>query len=997
MRKTKFFISFFLFLGIASVAVGAQAASSSINEIDMVQTDKYMYMSEPNEGVVYVFDNNNNGAFVKKISFSYAGSPLGGDGKLMNLMAYHSNTVTNNYYILVSFSENKSIAVISEQTLKQAITISTTKKPYDLAYDDGYLLVSVSRLNNGDYLPFSIQLSEGGTGLPQRTYGTVDYEWQNSEINSGTVFIGDEHIESVGSNQFEIFGIDPVQTFETYSISSGIPSYENTGIINNVGSYSYKDFVVDSTGTYGYYVASNGFDYKKVHILQEPNGSLISDFELNDETNSVALSHDAILYVGMNAPDGPDVIQYEVLPGVTPSPMIRYLFPSAQPLLTNGLSASAKAVYAVTPEFVYLLDGNVGGSELRPIYSFGHDSADPSEFLAISDFKVQNITDTSADVCWEYDYPGTTFYLQWGENQANLDGSNSQVEIKDHGYCYTIGDPNGLLLLHPDTTYFVHVKSQLDSIPSTTYLTKSDILSFTTLADNSSDPLDATETNPRPDLQVTNISFVSANNQINQVGKLSVTIKNNGEPLTTSECLKHWEEDADFGSFQTGSNFAPNRLLPSVQSPLNKNDEIIFTWEGSFTQSGQQLITYHVDISNVLDEENEDNNSIERVFNILEPGISLKLPDLVAGRVEMISNPAGGYSLEYYYRNIGDAKTPMPEIFVAVKIDGNSIDNVMVLVTEEDDNFAQDMYKAYSLIPFDLDPGVHLVEFTIDPDNMVVEKNENNNIYKKSISVPVPGEDSTRAIDRERIQKMTQAARDLVSQNIEIVLDQIGELRDQIREQSARLKYLNKLSDSIDLLTSRMQEAINSFVTYGSDNNTKALGEGERAAVIYSYKQAYNKLPSTEEELADAIKIANGRWPSIKSPEAEKKAKERFQEIYKKIPDMENPSDNAAVTVMAYGLRQTASNRNLESEKAGIKTFTSIYGHAPSSTEDWNMMQAITYSGSSRGIDSDGDFLIDSREIELGTDPHKRDTDGDGYLDGVEVANGFDPLSRATR
>jgi len=228
-------------------------------------------------------------------------------------------------------------------------------------------------------------------------------------------------------------------------------------------------------------------------------------------------------------------------------------------------------------------------------------------------------------------------------------------------------------------------------------------------------------------------------------------------------------------------------------------------------------------------------------------------------------------------------------------------------------------------------------------------------------------------------------------------LDQIGELRDQIREQSARLKYLNKLSDSIDLLTSRMQEAINSFVTYGSDNNTKALGEGERAAVIYSYKQAYNKLPSTEEELADAIKIANGRWPSIKSPEAEKKAKERFQEIYKKIPDMENPSDNAAVTVMAYGLRQTASNRNLESEKAGIKTFTSIYGHAPSSTEDWNMMQAITYSGSSRGIDSDGDFLIDSREIELGTDPHKRDTDGDGYLDGVEVANGFDPLSRATR
>jgi|TARA_Y100000310_G_scaffold163662_1_gene163483 hypothetical protein len=63
---------------------------------------------------------------------------------------------------------------------------------------------------------------------------------------------------------------------------------------------------------------------------------------------------------------------------------------------------------------------------------------------------------------------------------------------------------------------------------------------------------------------------------------------------------------------------------------------------------------------------------------------------------------------------------------------------------------------------------------------------------------------------------------------------------------------------------------------------------------------------------------------------------------------MDNPNDNAAVTVMAYGLRQRAENRNLGSERNGIKIFKGIYGHVPSSTEEWNIMQAITYSGAKR-------------------------------------------------
>jgi hypothetical protein len=185
---------------------------------------------------------------------------------------------------------------------------------------------------------------------------------------------------------------------------------------------------------------------------------------------------------------------------------------------------------------------------------------------------------------------------------------------------------------------------------------------------------------------------------------------------------------------------------------------------------------------------------------------------------------------------------------------------------------------------------------------------------------------------------------------------------------------------------------LDSFVSEGVDANSIKLGEGERAAVLKSYEQAFSVLPTTEEEFSDVIKISNGQWPSQTSASAETGAMKKFQEIYKRLPDMNNENDEAAITVMAYGLRQKAENRNLASESVALKTFHNIYKHDPSTTEEWNILQAITYSGAIREADSDGDFLSDRREKELGTDPNNKDSDGDGYFDGVEVANGYNPL-----
>lgn len=109
---------------------------------------------------------------------------------------------------------------------------------------------------------------------------------------------------------------------------------------------------------------------------------------------------------------------------------------------------------------------------------------------------------------------------------------------------------------------------------------------------------------------------------------------------------------------------------------------------------------------------------------------------------------------------------------------------------------------------------------------------------------------------------------------------------------------------------------------------------------------------------------------------------------------MNNANDSAAIKVMAYGLRQKAANRNLDSEKTGINSFKGIYGYTPKSTEDWNTMQAITYSGAKRMPDADKDLLSDELEKQLGTNPNKADTDGDGHKDGTEVNGGFDPLKK---
>ncbi|MDD5527723.1 MAG: InlB B-repeat-containing protein [Patescibacteria group bacterium] len=157
--------------------------------------------------------------------------------------------------------------------------------------------------------------------------------------------------------------------------------------------------------------------------------------------------------------------------------------------------------------------------------------------------------------------------------------------------------------------------------------------------------------------------------------------------------------------------------------------------------------------------------------------------------------------------------------------------------------------------------------------------------------------------------------------------------------------YAKIIALAIKPLAQELKYLIADFIHLGTPT-TLILGAGERAGSISSFNSAFGHLPATAADWQDVIKIGNGRWPTQKSVAAEARAKVNFKIVYGRNPDMNNTHDNAAVTIMAYGLRPAARNTN--SEKAAIKSFRFIYHRTPATAREWDIVRAIAYSGAKR-------------------------------------------------
>lgn len=104
--------------------------------------------------------------------------------------------------------------------------------------------------------------------------------------------------------------------------------------------------------------------------------------------------------------------------------------------------------------------------------------------------------------------------------------------------------------------------------------------------------------------------------------------------------------------------------------------------------------------------------------------------------------------------------------------------------------------------------------------------------------------------------------------------------------------------------------------------------------------------PSSAKDWEDILKIALGRWPTQRVESLELKAMAIFRQVYLRSADMTDRHDNAAVTIMAYGLRPMP--RNINSEISAVNIYVAIFKRLPQTAQDWSVVRAIAYSGATR-------------------------------------------------
>ncbi len=187
---------------------------------------------------------------------------------------------------------------------------------------------------------------------------------------------------------------------------------------------------------------------------------------------------------------------------------------------------------------------------------------------------------------------------------------------------------------------------------------------------------------------------------------------------------------------------------------------------------------------------------------------------------------------------------------------------------------------------------------------------------------------------------LTEEESYFISSDVNVVLNHVGKVRDMELEQH----YADLLTPGIipTDINADQKSAIVNFVTYGTLSNQR-LGQGERAGVVNSYHAVYGRLPLTDCDWQNAIKIANTTLPLDLAPEREAKMLDTFKTIYGRNADLNNARDNVAVKVMSYGIRPQI--RDISAEWDAAMVFEQIYGKRPETATEWDANRAIAYSG----------------------------------------------------
>jgi len=335
------------------------------------------------------------------------------------------------------------------------------------------------------------------------------------------------------------------------------------------------------------------------------------------------------------------------------------------------------------------------------------------------------------------------------------------------------------------------------------------------------------------------------------------------------------------------------------------------------------------------------------VINIVAVSVPIIKPPIQATTTPATTTPAleipscDPYLLKDIYQNAYNDPNEVQKLqiflrdyegFTALKITGLYSTSTIEAVKQ-----FQAKYAAQILTPSGFSAPTGMVsKFTINEVNVLYCKGINQLAQQLPAAQP--------PVTADVLTKIASETQILSADNREILLAYLGSGVDIAAEKASLIKYAAILN--LDSKINAVEKTtINNFIVYGTPS-TKRLGAGERAGVINSYFQAYGKLPNSEAEWSDVLKIASGRWPTERNAQAKFLAKFEFKNVYLRAANFQNNIDENAIMVIAYGLLPL--NRNLNSEKAAIKTFVYVYGHQPVKALAWNVVRAIAYSGAKR-------------------------------------------------
>lgn len=143
------------------------------------------------------------------------------------------------------------------------------------------------------------------------------------------------------------------------------------------------------------------------------------------------------------------------------------------------------------------------------------------------------------------------------------------------------------------------------------------------------------------------------------------------------------------------------------------------------------------------------------------------------------------------------------------------------------------------------------------------------------------------------------------------------------------------------VLTPTDRDRFASFIDTGTTLETRALGSGERRALL---RDALQTIGRSNLPTSDLERLARGQIPATRNLENERRqvprARTTFRTIYGRDPDFQNAEENLAWNTLLYRIRFP---RDLSAERQGIQEFRTLFGRSPQDPFQWATVRALGY------------------------------------------------------